>query len=54
MSAEQLAAGFDAYVGPDEVAREATAPQDAAHREPTTSIASTVCIFGLRHAEDED
>lgn len=53
MSTEQLAAGFDAYVGADEVAREATVPQDAAHREPTTSIASTVCIFGL-HAEDED
>jgi hypothetical protein len=51
MLTEQLAAGFDAYVGADEIAREATTPQDAAHREPTTSIASTVCIT-FHHAED--
>jgi hypothetical protein len=54
MTAEQLAAGFDAYVTADDVAREAAVPQDAAVREPTTSIASTHCIISLHCAKDED
>ncbi len=54
MLAEQLAAGFDAYVSADEVAQEASVPQDAALRDPTTSIASTHCIISLHCAKDED
>lgn len=54
MLAEQLAAGFDAYVSADEVAQEAAVPPDAAVREPTTSIASTVCIISAHCFKDED
>jgi hypothetical protein len=53
MSAEQLAASFDAYVSAEEIAREAAVPQDAALREPTTSIATTHCIISL-HCADKD
>jgi hypothetical protein len=52
--AEQLAAGFDAYVSADEVAQEAAIPQDAALRDPTTSIASTICIISAHCHRDED
>jgi hypothetical protein len=52
--AEQLAAGFDAYVSADEVAQEAAVPQDAALRDPTTSIASTLCIISAHCHRDED
>ncbi|HXW44754.1 MAG TPA: LxmA leader domain family RiPP [Streptosporangiaceae bacterium] len=53
MTAEQLAAGFDAYVSADELAREAAVPEDAAVREPTTSIATTVCIISY-HCGNKD
>lgn len=54
MPTEQLAAGYVAYVSADEVAEEAAIPEDAAVREPTTSIASTVCIISAHCFEDED
>lgn len=46
MSAERLAAGYDTYVSADEVTRDAQDSKDAADREPTTSIFTTVCIVG--------
>jgi hypothetical protein len=54
MPADLLAAGFDAYVSADEIAQEAAVPQDAALREPTTSIATTVCIISAHCGKDED
>jgi hypothetical protein len=53
MPAEQLAAGYLAYVSTDEVSDEAATPEDATVREPTTSIATTVCIISAHCAEDE-
>jgi hypothetical protein len=47
MSTERLAAGYNAYVSADEVARDAQDSRDAAEREPTTSIFTTVCIKAM-------
>lgn len=54
MPAEQLAAGYSTYVSAEEVATEAAVPEDAALREPTTSIASTVCIISLNCFDNDD
>lgn len=54
MPAQQLAAGFDAYVTAEEVAQEAAVPQDEALRDPTTSILSTVCIISAQCFKEED
>lgn len=53
MSAEVLAAGFATYVSAEEVAREVPAPDDAAAKAPTTSIATTVCIISTHCKADE-
>ena len=53
MPADQLAASYTTYVSTEEVAAEAATPQDASVREPTTSIASTVCIISLHCLDDE-
>ena len=53
MSAQQLAAGFAAYVSAEDIAREASAPDDAAAKAPTTSIATTVCIVSTHCHTDE-
>lgn len=52
MSAQQLAGGYGAYVSADEVIREAAEPMDAALRDPTTSILTTICIHGVDRDED--
>ncbi len=53
MPAEQLVAGYDAYVSADEVSEEAAVPEDATVRDPTTSIASTHCIISGTCFKDE-
>jgi hypothetical protein len=51
MTAQQLAAGYDAYVSAEEVARAATAPRNAAVVEPTTSVLTPLCPIDSPNSE---